>query len=381
MISKSVIVGFLLLSLSGCNGDSVTKTGERWADQIVVKDRPWRADECSDYLVTSVCSAKKEFDEPGELPEVIRVGDMITHTNKRGKQFTFTVRNISVFTHSKDIDTVYGKERLTAKKGDTICTLYDEGSRSTIAKNEGSWLSRIVVKNCQVAASPNSSGPVTKTDLKTALGQYETVAGVFPKEFLKFSSDAQEAYVRGVLDGQYYLLESNKHPRRDVFVSCLNSQMKKIISEAKNFVDREGEQKFLMPWTLSRLVGQACPQETRVSPKESPKYTEASTSKKLYEIVLSTKKHSGEAELQKHQDAIDKVFMRGVLDGKVFTLYGHSYPKLIEYLECLSKPNNLDAIFRGMHTSQFLGENLDKSQAFDVAQGEALACEISKENK
>lgn len=210
-----------------------------------------------------------------------------------------------------------------------------------------------------------------KADLETALGHYGKAVGVFPKEFLRFSAVQQEAYLRGVLDGEYYLSEESKDPNRDAFVNCLNARQKTILSKAKSFVEREGEHDNLMPWTLSLLVGQSCPKGKRVPPKESPKYAEATTPTKL---VFLQKPNPNETELQREQAIIDKAFVRGVLDGKVFILYGYSYSKLADYLECLSKPGNLDTIVlqRGAFT-QF-GENLDKSQAYGVTFAESLVC-------
>lgn len=275
-----------------------------------------------------------------------------------------------MYTFTEDLDSVYGGERYTAKKGDTLCSLYDESSRSKIVRDEGAKLSRIIVKNCRDVASPASTGSATAADLQAALDQYGKATGVFPKEFLLFSTVEQQAYVRGVLDGEYFLLHENKDPDRDGFVLCLNSKLQTIILEAKNYVEREGEQKYLMPWTLSRLVGQSCPKETRIQPKASPEYTEAATY-----VKLIAEKPSGPVYSEKQQDAIDKAFIRGVLDGKVFGLYGHDYPKLVDYLKCLSRPGSLDTIFSSTRISQMLGENLDKSQAYNVVQGEARVCE------
>ena len=371
LVALPVTVGIVIIMFNIANRSDVKD--DNWADAINVKDRPWRADECSDYLITSVCSGMKEFDDHGKLPAVIRVGDVITYTTKEGKESAFTVRNIAVYTYSEDLDTNYGGKRLTAKKGDTTCTIYNERSRSKIVNKEGAWLSKIVVKNCQKLASPEKTTFPTTDELRTVLHKYETVVGVFPKEFLQFSPVQQEAYVRGVLDGEYFLLETSKHPDRDGFVSCLNARLKTILSEVKSFVGREGEQNFLTPWTLSRLVGERCPKKETNAPGDKPsKYTEASTSTKL---VFMGAPGSSDAEFQKEQEVIDKAFIRGVLDGKVFLLYGYGYSKLPVYLECLSKQGSLDKIFVGMRAANAFAYDLDKSQAYNVAQAEAHVCE------
>ncbi len=212
-----------------------------------------------------------------------------------------------------------------------------------------------------------------KADLATALGHYEKAVGVFPKEFLLFSAVQQEAYLRGVLDGEYLLSEENKDkdPDRDAFVNCLNTRLKTILSEAKSFVEREGEHNNLMPWTLSILAGQNCPEKTGLQTKISPKYTEATTATKL---VFLQKQNRNETEFQREQAIIDNAFTRGVLDGKVFMLYGHHYSKLVDYLGCLSKPGNLDKIIRSSGYYTQFGKNLDQSQAYGVTFAESLVC-------
>ena len=213
-------------------------------------------------------------------------------------------------------------------------------------------------------------------ELTGAFNQYEKVVGVFPNEFLRFPAVEQEGYLRGVLDGEYYLAEANKDSHRDDFVNCLNAKFTTILSGAKSFVEREGEQKYLMPWTLSRLVGQNCPKETRVSPEKSPGYTEATTYLKLTSISL---KPSDKAYTEEQQNLIDKAFIRGVLDGTVFGLYGHSAPDLADYLTCLSKPGSLEKIFQVMQIQQNLGQDLDQSQAYAVVQGAVHACKEPNE--
>jgi hypothetical protein len=209
------------------------------------------------------------------------------------------------------------------------------------------------------------------TDLETNISRFGSEVGVFPDEFLRFSDYEQEAYVRGVIDGQYFLLETNSDPERDLFVQCWNSGLATIISEAKAFVEVEGEQELLMPWTLSRLVGKTCPKETRVQPKISPEYVVASTSKALSALYWDT---VDEAEFNKKREAVEKMFLRGVLDGKVFFLHGHKSPKLNEYLKCLTEPGNFERIFRGMQNFQIFADNLEKSLAYDVTQSESITC-------
>ena len=217
------------------------------------------------------------------------------------------------------------------------------------------------------------TGSKMKTDLATALGQYNKAVGVFPKEFLRFSAVQQEAYLRGALDGEYLLSEENKDkdPDRDAFVNCLNTRLKTILSEAKSFVEREGEHNNLMPWTLSSLVGQNCPEKTGIQAKTSPKYSEATTPTKL---VFLQKQNLNETEFQREQAIIDNAFTRGVLDGKVFMLYGHGYSKFVDYLNCLSKPGNLDKISLSSGAYTQFGKNLDKSQAYGVTFAESLVC-------
>jgi hypothetical protein len=74
------------------------------------------------------------------------------------------------------------------------------------------------------------------------------------------------------------------------------------------------------------------------------------------------------------RDAIDKAFIRGVLDGAVFGLYGHGSPDLADYPKCLSKPGSLEKVCQTMHNYQNLGQDLGELQAYAVAHGEVNAC-------
>jgi hypothetical protein len=98
-------------------------------------------------LITSVCGTDKEYSNPGSLPAIISVADTISYTNKRGERKEFVVRHISFFVYDKDVDFTYGGKRLTAKKGDTTCSLYDAKNRSATRGTE--YPSKIVVKGCR----------------------------------------------------------------------------------------------------------------------------------------------------------------------------------------------------------------------------------------
>lgn len=163
------IVGVLLVPVIRAAGpDAGTGSDqEKWVDEIIVKDQPWRVQFCTDYWLTAACGGKsgKGFNDPGTLPPVVRTDDVIKYTDMEGKERTFTVRNISIFTHTKDIDTVYQGQRLTARKGDTSCTLYEEQSHRKISGKDGSYLSTIVVKGRTVPASESSKEVPKEPDL------------------------------------------------------------------------------------------------------------------------------------------------------------------------------------------------------------------------
>src|SRR6185436_12710688 len=91
---------------------------------------------------------------------------------------------------------------------------------------------------CLAVPDRHADSTAIVNDLKAALGQYKIVVGVLPKEFLLLQSFEQEAYVRGVLDGEYFLSEQSNEPNRDAFVSCLNARLKTILTEARHFVER-----------------------------------------------------------------------------------------------------------------------------------------------
>lgn len=121
--------------------------GEKWVDSIRSSDQ-WAVFPCTDYWITNVCGTDKDYSDPGALPPVISVGDTISYSSNDGEAKQFVVRHIRFFVYDKDVDFTYGGERLTAKKGDTTCSLYDATSRS--ATRDTAYPSKIVVKGCRL---------------------------------------------------------------------------------------------------------------------------------------------------------------------------------------------------------------------------------------
>lgn len=138
-------VHFIVLALSVLASAPVV-AGESWVASISTS-REWAVFPCKNYLITNVCGTDKDYSDPGSLPPTISVGDTITYTNKDGERKQFAVRHISFFVYDKDVDFTYGGQRLTVKKGDTTCSLYDAKSRSATRDTE--YLSKIVIKGCR----------------------------------------------------------------------------------------------------------------------------------------------------------------------------------------------------------------------------------------
>lgn len=126
---------------------SVGFSEEAWVASIGTSSR-WASFPCKDYLVTNVCGIDKDYSDGGSLPPIVSVGDAITYADKDGKRKQFVVRHINYFVFEKDVDFSSGGNRLTAKKGETSCMLYDamnrEGTRDT------KYPSKIVIKDCRV---------------------------------------------------------------------------------------------------------------------------------------------------------------------------------------------------------------------------------------
>ena len=162
--------------------------------------------------------------------------------------------------------------------------------------------------------------------------KYRSTVGVLSGEFIKLTKNEKRAYVRGVMDGEYIFANQNKNRELKILVTCLNEQLENIISSSQEYTKTSLKSGQLMPWPLSTLVGQVCEKNLK---GEMPDYKSAT---KLYDLAKMEGKESNEED----KNNISRNYVRGVLDGSVFYLHGHFYPKINEYLECLSKPKTLD---------------------------------------
>ncbi|MEX2492740.1 MAG: hypothetical protein WD425_13365 [Nitrospirales bacterium] len=216
-------------------------------------------------------------------------------------------------------------------------------------------------------------------ELLAALNEYQRTVGVLPVEFLAFTVEEQEAYIRGAMDAQYALAKQISDPKLEGYIGCLNQNLPQIISSAAQFTEKEGESNWLMPWSLTSLIGKTCPPEIRETIKEKG-YIEAGSGEELYKLTnqLAKKKENGvedgEAHYQKIADEIDKAFIRGVLDGQVFFGYGHRIPGFIDLLRCYNSPKTLGEIFFGYGADEVLAPSFG-SRMKSVFFGVRMACE------
>jgi len=146
ILATATRLACLLLLVSLNLGAAPVLAEERWVTPIQTFQE-WAVFPCKNYLITNVCGTDKDYSDPGSLPLIISVGDTISYTTKRGERKEFVVRHISFFVYDKDVDFTYGGRRLTAKKGDTTCSLYDARTRSATRDTE--YPSKIVVKGCR----------------------------------------------------------------------------------------------------------------------------------------------------------------------------------------------------------------------------------------
>lgn len=268
-------------------------------------------------------------------------------------------------------DSSYRGENL-GRKGEDVCMIWEtEGQAPYLDASQGVGHRWLKIRNCKVLESKNAA---QMEAYQEALREYGNAVGVRPAQFVRFLASEQEAYVRGVMDGQVFLAELNSEPDVGAFINCLNNNLTTIISGAGKFLQGEGGQEFLVPWGLARLVAKACPKETRLSQAKSIQYTQVTTE---WTLMLMAEDQDEKKAAQK-QDAVDRAFIRGVLDGKVFYLFGHRSPELKVYLSCISQPGSLNKILSGMRMATYFGDDLKKPRTYHVAHGEGQLCKDLK---
>src|SRR5262249_53871878 len=106
---KFLVIG-LLVSVAALQASA----DETWVSSVT-SSREWAVFRCSNWLVTVACGTDKDYAAAGSLPASIAVGDSVTYTNRDGKSETFTVRRINYFVFDKDIDTVWGGQRIVTR--------------------------------------------------------------------------------------------------------------------------------------------------------------------------------------------------------------------------------------------------------------------------
>ncbi len=122
----------------------ISAAEEKWAQSIETTTN-WAAFPCKNYFITVVCRTYKNYTDPGSLPTIISVGDIIQYKDRKGESHDFHVKAINFFLYKEDVDVTYGEQKYTARKGDTTCSLYD----SVKAHQSQDYLSKIVIKGCR----------------------------------------------------------------------------------------------------------------------------------------------------------------------------------------------------------------------------------------
>ena len=117
-----------------------------WATKIA-HSHDFLFQECTNLLITSVCTTLKDYTDQHVLQSPISVGDLLNVPTRKGSR-RFPVQSIRVHVIERDVDFTYRGERLTGKKGDTSCSIYRVPQKTV--GNDDAYLSRIVIRNCRV---------------------------------------------------------------------------------------------------------------------------------------------------------------------------------------------------------------------------------------
>jgi len=135
------------LALGGMAAARPASAGESWVGSVSTSP-VWAAYACHERLLTRVCDTDKRLEEPGELPPVVAVCDVLHYTSSRGQSVTFIVRAISLYVFDRDTDAAGSSTDRAGRKGETLCSLFDTASRERIARG---YASRITIKGCRKA--------------------------------------------------------------------------------------------------------------------------------------------------------------------------------------------------------------------------------------
>jgi ankyrin repeat protein len=144
----------LLATAILCLVPSLVLAGESWPLAIRTTS-DWMYQECGVGWITDWCADRKEYTDTGTLPDTISVGQRIQVENtSSNKKFDFFVGSISLYVYETDVKpSRWGRRTIPGrKKGDRSCTLYEK-PRAKVG--DGSWISRIIIRNCDVAPSPS----------------------------------------------------------------------------------------------------------------------------------------------------------------------------------------------------------------------------------
>ena len=146
-VSRDVCVVMLAILLGALCLASGVLAAASWVEAIQTSER-WSAYTCQERFLSRVCDLEKGYEDPGALPKVVSVGDVVRFQNTRGQEVAFTVRLIKFVVFERDADERRTAKGHTGKKGDTVCFLFDTASREGIARG---YASRIVVRDCREA--------------------------------------------------------------------------------------------------------------------------------------------------------------------------------------------------------------------------------------
>jgi hypothetical protein len=190
---------------------------QNWVPSITTSSQ-WAVFPCKDYWITNSCWTDKDYSDPGSLPSTVSVGDTVTYVDRDSKQKQFVVRHIEFVEFDKDMDFSYGGKRYTAKKGETICNLYDAKDRSATRNTE--YPSKIVVKNCRtIAATTTNARPIGP------------LISISPQDYLKLPQSEQAIYVAGVIDGVTNTSYGYSLPGGDAYAQCARTMTLGVLAQ------------------------------------------------------------------------------------------------------------------------------------------------------